>query len=252
MTTATTNPTLVWDRLWRTDPDTRKDDRLLARERRNPRWRLVVEKLRNCFGDLRGLRTIELGSGRGDLSVLLAQAGANVTLFDASRLALDQARRRFDRLGLRAGFVLGDFLNLDPTLCRRFDVSLSSGVIEHFRGMERTEAAAAHRHCLRDGGVGIISVPHAHCVSYRLWKTWLEWRRRWPYGLEIPYSRKELADRVARAGFKEVELHALGWWQSVGDHWGRNVLRRTVDWVDRPSALDRAMGMTLLSFGRRL
>ena len=57
---------------------------------------MIDRYLNNAFGRIKGLNTIELGSGRGDLSVLLAERGANVTLLDASDAALEQARERFD------------------------------------------------------------------------------------------------------------------------------------------------------------
>ena len=124
----------VWDRLWRHVPSAARDDELLTRERRSPRWSLFVARLEATFGSLVGLRTIELGSGRGDLSVLLAERGADVTLFDASDVGLDQARRRFDRRNLPASFVRGDLLGPLDEWTGQFHVALSSGVIEHFAG----------------------------------------------------------------------------------------------------------------------
>ncbi len=225
---------------------------MIAREGRSPRWRTIVAKLEAWFGTLDGLRTIELGSGRGDLSALLAQRGARVTLLDTSDRALAQARHRFDRMSLKAEFVQADMLGgLDPA-SEPFDVALSSGVIEHFTNQNRTRAVRAHYDMLRRGGAAIISVPHAWCIPYRLWKTYLELRGCWPYGLEIPYSRPELARRSRQAGFEEVELRCMGFWQSVGDHWGKSVLGMKVDWVDRPCVLDGGMGLVLLLCGRRL
>ena len=244
-------PAEVWDHLWRHAPSTSRDDALLDRERRGPRWRFVVERLEETFGRIAGLRVVELGSGRGDLSVLLAERGALVTLFDASDQALRQARIRFDRLGLSAEFARGDLLGGLDEYRGRFDLALSSGVIEHFRGADRTHALRAHRRVLCEGGAAIVSVPNAWCAPYRLWKFYLELRGWWPYGLELPYSKTELLRRARRVGFERVEARCLGFWQSVGDHWGRSLLGRGPDWVDRPSLLDRNMGMSVVLFGRR-
>ena len=79
------------------------------------------------------------------LPALLARAGADVTLLDASEEGLDQARRRFGRLGLPASFVCADMLGPLQPWRERHDVALSSGVIEHFVGDQRTRCVRAHR-----------------------------------------------------------------------------------------------------------
>jgi len=224
---------------------------MIERERASPRWSRMTEELGRVFGSVQGLRTIELGSGRGDLSLLLAQAGARVTLLDASERALDQARVRFDRLEANAEFVRADMLEGGEVARGRFDVSLSSGVIEHFRGQDRNGVLRRHLDVLKPGGLAIVSVPHAHCPPYRLWKFYLERRGWWPYGMEIPYSRREMLRRSRDVGFVNPQVTCLGFWQSVSDHWGRSVLHRSWDWSRHRSMLDGVMGLILLMFGRR-
>jgi len=245
MTSATVSDAQAWERQWRRAPDGRDDADRVAREQRNPRWALVLDALTRTFGRLAGLRTVELGSGRGDLSALLAARGAEVTLLDRNDTVLSQARRRFDRLGLQADFVSGDLLGDLDRFQGRFDVSCSLGVIEHFRGGRRARAVAVHRTVLRDSGMTVVSVPHALGVPYRMWKLYLEVRRWWPYGTEIPYGKGELRQLATAAGFRRAELHASGFWQSVGDHWGRSVLGLSPDWVARRSWLDPVLGGTL-------
>lgn len=249
--TSQRDPKIVWDGLWSHAPSDARDDELIARERRSVRWKMVLDRLQEEFGGLAGLRTIELGSGRGDFSALLAQGGAKVTLLDASEAGLNQARRRFGRLGIDGEFVRADLFDAAATGYRGFDVSLSSGVIEHFLGQRRTEAVAAHRGVLRDGGLAVISVPNACCLSYRVWKRYLELRRAWPYGVEVPYSRRELARRGRAAGFRRVDATGAGFWHSVGDHVGKGLLGRGRDWAHCPSILDRAMGLSVVLFGLR-
>ena len=237
--------------MWRHTPSAARDDALLDRERRSPRWSFIVERLEATFGAVAELETVELGSGRGDLSVLLAERGARVTLLDASDKALDQARRRFDRLDLPARFARADLLGPLDLWRDRFDLALSSGVIEHFRGAERTQALRAHWTVIRHGGAAIVSVPNAWCLPYRLWKLYLELRGWWPYGTEVPYAKSELLRRACDSGFEAVEACCIGFWQSVGDHLGRSLLGGGPDWIDRPSPLDGIMGMSLLLWGRR-
>jgi SAM-dependent methyltransferase len=246
----TTSP-VVWDRLWRHCPADAKDDALLAREERSPRWSAIVERLERTFGSVAGLKTVELGSGRGDLSALLARHGANVTLVDTSKKGLAQAARRFERLKLSASFKHADMLSALSSDSGGFDVALSSGVIEHFKGADRTRSVGAHFDILRPGGMALISVPNAWCPPYRLWKCYLELRGWWPYGVEIPYTPRELVRLAYNVGFSRVETCSFGFWQSIGDHLGRGLIGRRADWVDRPSRMDASMGMTLLAFAWR-
>lgn len=241
----------VWERIWRNRPTVERDDGLLARERAGPRWGEIVEQLEQTFGQIKGLRTIELGSGRGDLSALLAERGAEVTLLDANTTALDQARWRFDRLGLDAAYVQGDMFEPPSSLVGSFDVALSSGVIEHFTRAERTHAIRAHYDVLTSGGLAVVSVPHAACVPYRIWKLYLELRRRWPYGFEEPYGHRELARRAREAGFDSVHTCAFALWHSISSHWARGLFGFDVDWANRRSRLDNALGLILLMFGQR-
>ena len=224
---------------------------MLAKETRSARWELIVERLEGTFGSIRRLRTIELGSGRGDLSVLLARRGAKATLFDANDRALQLAKSRFDRLGLRADYLQGDMMGRLEGLAGKYDVVLSSGVIEHFRGEDRTRVIATHYEVLRAGGLAVISVPHAHCPPYRMWKFYLERRGWWPYGMELPYTKRELLRRARSVGFVETQAQCLGFWESVSAHWGRSLLKWNVDWGHRRSVLDRSMGLLLLMFGQR-
>lgn len=242
---------MVWDRLWQSEPTIAKDDALLEREENHPRWLWIHHRLMQTFGSLEGLRTVELGSGRGDFSVLLARQGAKVTLLDASEHALRQAQHRFERLGLSASFEQGNLFDQPTTERGAFDVALSSGVIEHFVEDQRTWAIRAHVDAVRIGGVVILSVPHAHGLPYRLWKFYLERRRWWPYGLEVPYSRRELIQRAIEAGLDELETVVVGFWQSVGDHGLRTMFGRAPDWSTHKSWLDRWMGSTVVLMGRR-
>ena len=221
----------------------------MERERASKRWALIVERLEATFGSLRGLTTVELGSGRGDLSALLAERGAEVTLIDSCAQALDQARTRFDRLGLPAWFKQADFFDSGFVGRNLYDVSLSSGVIEHFIGDERTRSIKAHRVVLKDRGMTMISVPHAHCPPYRLWKRYLELRGWWPYGTERPYAKRELTRRTIEAGFAETESQCTGLLQSIGSHWVQRLFGVRPAWTDRSCALDSLMGSTLIMFG---
>jgi 2-polyprenyl-3-methyl-5-hydroxy-6-metoxy-1,4-benzoquinol methylase len=248
-----------WDRLWRHQPSDARDEQLLQRERRSLRWASVVSHLEATFGSIDNLRTIELGSGRGDLSALLAERGADVTLVDSSERALAQARQRFDRLGLPARFESADLFRAREAFRGRFHVALSSGVIEHFCGEERTRAIRAHCEVLRSGGLAVISVPNAWCLSYRARKLYLELRGWWPYGQELPYTRREIIRRAKEAGFARIEAGAMRFPRSIAPRrTGGGNHRESPEECQRPQAaqrtsrLDSLFGFVLLLFGWRL
>ncbi len=239
----------VWERLWRHVPDDAHDDAALDRERTSRRWGAIDACLEQTFGGAAGLDVVELGSGRGDAAVLLARAGARVTLVDYCESALALAERRFERLGLTADFVLADMCGDLSELAAKFDVAVSYGVIEHFRGPLRTRVIAAHRAVLQPRGLAIISVPHAWCPSYRLWKVVLELRGWWPYGMEIPYTHRELRRRALHAGFARVRTTAFDFRWSIQEHVMKGLLRRRRTLIcDGASALDTLCGATLLAF----
>lgn len=248
-----------WDRLWQHQPPDAKDDQLLERERRSLRWARIVNRLEATFGSIEKLRTIELGSGRGDLSVLLAERGADVTLLDSSERVLTQARQRFERLALPGRYESADMLGTLDVFRQRFDVALSSGVIEHFAGEQRTRAIRAHYEVLRPGGLAIISVPNAWCFSYRLRKLYLELRGWWPYGQELPYTRREIVRRAREAGFARAEATAMRFSRSLvhrqvvgGDRRESPVIYDILHVANRASRLHSVFGFVLLLFGWRL
>lgn len=237
----------VWDRLWTASHSDTKDDELLHRERQSKRWSAIRGRVLGTFGSFRNLRTIELGSGRGDLSALFAEQGASVTLLDSSEKALDHARRRFDRLELFAEYQCGDMFTSVPQ--SSFDIAISSGVIEHFRDRERSAAIAAHHGALRPGGMAIISVPHSQCIPYRIWKAWLELRGSWPYGFELPYNRRELNRRARETGFQRTEIVGCGFRQALGDQLIPLLTGSAPRKSNRNSIFDGPMGLSLVLFG---
>jgi SAM-dependent methyltransferase len=241
----------VWERVWQHRPTDAKDDARLRDEQQGTRWAIVSRFLRDTLGAMDGLRTIELGAGRGDWSVLLASAGASVTLVDRSAAVLTQARERFDRLGLNGRFVQADLFDATATEGNEFDVALSLGVIEHFRGPDRLRTVQAHAGAVRPGGVVLIGVPHAGCPPYRLWKAYLELRGWWPYGMEIPYSKRELARLAAQTRLGDGRLVCTGFKQSLGAHLAKTFLGRQPAWTHASSRLDGWLGLNLTLIARK-
>lgn len=198
----------VWQAVWANAQLTKESVfKKVKRETRTKRWQAIRKALLVHFGTIQGLTTLELGSGAGDISLLLALEGAVPTLLDAEEKAFNLARLQFGAYGLEARYILGDFLNLDSALRGDFDVAISYGTVEHFAGEGRLRACLAHKQVLKPNGMVVISVPNAYCPPYRLDKWWRERAGTWRWGLEIPYTRSELAGIAHMMGLKAWTIH---------------------------------------------
>ena len=198
----------VWDSIWReTQLTPLAVRRKFDRELKTLRWNAIRDSFCAHFGSLKGLRTIELGAGTGDISMLLALEGAEPTLLDANERALTTARFQFQVMNCGADFIMGDFFNLDPALLGQFHAAVSYGVVEHFEGNDRVLACKSHVDALRPGGMVAISVPNANCLPYRLNKWAEETTGKWVWGLEIPYTRKELSKVAREIGLNSWFIH---------------------------------------------
>jgi len=190
----------LWDRLWKREPDAPRGRDAVLREARSVRWGRMERRIVRRFGACGGLRVIELGAGQGTYAALLAGRGAQVTVLDSSRKALERSRRFFRENRLAADHVLADALALGSAWANRFDVSMSFGLAEHFTGRARVRIVRAHLDVLNPGGVAFICVPNRWNPPYRFYKLVCETTGRWPYGEEVPYSRGELAAIMAELG----------------------------------------------------
>jgi SAM-dependent methyltransferase len=186
-----------WEAQWRAEP---LDPAAARAEERTPRWRAQERLVRERFGAFDGLKTVELGSGRGLNAVLYARRGAEVTLVDSSPLALEQASELFAALGAGLQAVEADVFALPAELKGSFDVAMSFGLCEHFLGDRRLAAIRAHLELVRQGGLALLGVPNRRAPAYRLWLATLKRRGTWPLGTEEPFSETELITLARAAG----------------------------------------------------
>lgn len=244
-----TAQTQTWDHVYE-HPDVRMAADRLQRERGRQRWRTLRHYLKQQYG-ARTLRCVELGCGEGDLSVLLAQQGHEVTLVDFSEAALSAARRRFESLGLHAQFVRADLFAFAAEHRGEFDLSVSLGVAEHFSGAMRDRIIEAHAQVLCEGGAAFISVPNRHCLPYRLWKLYLEARQMWPYGYEGPFSPRELKQAAERSGLTRCQTYNSGFAAAVDGCLLLPMTGRRRGWGDGPAVLNKLGGWEVNLIGRR-
>ena len=171
-------------------------------------WKKIEHRILKLFSSFSGLKVIELGSGIGTMSLLMALKGCDVTLVDYSRYALKRAKDLFGQFGVSPRLVEADILALPKAFYGEFDVSLSLGLVEHFKDPDRQRALDIHMDVLRSGGVAIISVPNALFMPYRvcmiLWRLRSRQRGK-PLPFEKPFTRGELIRRIRqKARYYEV------------------------------------------------
>ncbi|MGK7876195.1 MAG: class I SAM-dependent methyltransferase [Xenococcaceae cyanobacterium] len=195
----TSNPDL-WNRVWSQSSQEESDREFwewVNRESTGVRGTKIQNYIRTHLGDLRGLKTIEVGSGPGIYSFIFARLGAQVTLLDYSDRALSLAKQRFEAAGLSATFWLQDALKLDPGLHSQYDVAMSFGTVEHFRYPQRLQMIEAHVNLVRAGGAIAVSTPNQSFFPHELLKAYLQSQNKWQLGYEGAFSRAEFF-KVAR------------------------------------------------------
>jgi SAM-dependent methyltransferase len=117
------------------DPALRDDPELHAKLTANKKWYKIASKSRGFTEDyLRqhsyGSRALDFACGDGHFSMLMAQAGADVTGVDISEISVQNAEREAARRGLRTRFQVMDCEAMTfPD--RTFDLINVNGVLHH-------------------------------------------------------------------------------------------------------------------------
>src|SRR3989339_1274892 len=140
----------------------------LLRIKRSQQWCYIENAIRRKHGNFNNLRSIEIGSGMGKVSALLALMGVNVTLVDNNKKALELAGNLFSYIGCKGKFVYADALALPEALWNNYDIALSLGTGEHFTGVNRKRIIESHYKVLKTKGVVFFIVPNAACLRYNV------------------------------------------------------------------------------------
>lgn len=174
------------------------------------------------FGALRGRDVIDVGSGSGIATQLLAEAGGNVTAIDLTDWAVETTRRRLAAFGLEGDVRQADAEQL-PFDDASFDLVFSWGVIHHSSDMNRALAELI-RVC-RPGGQIVLMVYNRRSLFfavYRAFQRFLPLARR--LGLHFEGARAgetegliarhvtvpQLREKLERAGLTDVWIQPYG------------------------------------------
>jgi 2-polyprenyl-3-methyl-5-hydroxy-6-metoxy-1,4-benzoquinol methylase len=193
-----------WENLWLRKRTVEENIKTLREEEHSIRWRRITDIILEYFGSFEELKVIEIGAGLGTYSGLMAEKGAKVTILDNSPNALLRAKEFIEANGLSAEFIKADALYLPTEIFGKYDISMSFGLAEHFRGNERSRIIKCHFDVLKNEGITFISVPNKYNLPYRFYKFVSEKTNRWIVGEEYPFTMKEMRrilEQVHPAGY---------------------------------------------------
>lgn len=206
MTTIKANSPELWDNLFDLSETKSKDTETFAKEELTVRFARIRQIIKKHFGSLKGLQVIEIGAGQGTIAALMAKEGAKITLLDYSEKALKRSREFFENNDINATYVKANALELPKDLLGKYDISMSYGLVEHFKNEERKQINKSHFDVLRKGGLTFISAPNKYCPPYRIYKYIAEKTGKWLVGEEYPYSKKEFKKICKDLGFNNVDF----------------------------------------------
>ena len=191
-----------------------------------PGWHEMQESVLANFAGFEDLRTVELGCGEGKVSLLFALRGAKTTLVDYSDKQLRNARYVAQEFEVEPDFRPGNLLQLPEDAFSRYDVSMSFGTAEHFFGEDRQAIFDVHARVLRPGGISFVWVPNRWGLLFHAGvKARQKLGRETCHVDEIPFSRKELAERASRAGLREVRIVGADYLRNDFNHFIVNLPR---------------------------
>ncbi len=128
---------------------------------------------------------LDLGSGRGEHSAVLALNGRKTTLLDWSKQNLDFSIRLFNALGIDGQFRKADVTKVWPFETHSFDVVFSCGVLEFLQD-EVIRAVLQEAYRVSKKRI-IMMVPNAFCVPYRVGMWYMKKAGTWRWGGESPF-----------------------------------------------------------------
>lgn len=173
---------------------------------RTPGWMQMREKVKNVFGGFEKLKVVELGSGIGKMSIVMNLLGARTTLVDYNETVIEEAKRIHQAFGCNSEFLVADLLSLPVEFKNRFDVSMSFGTAEHFRGKDRENCLRTHTEVLRNGGLTIIQVPNKFGVFYRMVHSTYKLLKSSCHVYEKEFSKTGIFHMAEKLGLQKIGI----------------------------------------------
>lgn len=198
-----------------------------------------------------GEKVLEIGSGTGEISLFLAQAGRQVTALDYNTDSLAFTQLASQKLGLSIRTVKADATLPLPFKDDEFNCVWSSGLLEHFTSDERQKMLREWGRIAK--GKIITLVPNASCISYRAGKAHQEEEGVWPYGLATPQI--SLRGDYDAAGLNVISEFSVGIKHALifleVDHPLRKIIGNLVETLPAEQLKSLNQGYLLVTIGTK-
>ncbi len=137
----------------------------------------------------KNLSLLDAGCGCGFFSIYAKKLGYNPIGIDISKQSIAASKKLTEINNETIRFIVGDVRKM-PFPDNKFDIVLSSGVIEHFSDTEK--AIKEHSRVLKSKGLFIGNVPYRYTI-FVLNKYFLKLLGKWDPGYEKSFSIKKIA-----------------------------------------------------------
>ncbi len=210
------------------------------------------EILRECSA--KSETTLDMGSGRGENSAMLACAGRQTTLLDWSQDNLDYSKKLYGLMGLEGQFCRADMTKPLPFERNAFDLVFSCGVFEYFMPDTIREIIKESFRVSRKRV--IIMVPNAFSIPYRLGMGYLKATGQWHWGGEVPsYSLKQYFRGIPNTKVTEFSIgarHSLDFLKMPGGGMIQRVCTRLFNLQDHSKPAFLRQGYLLITIAEKL
>lgn len=206
-------------------------------------WQESVRIILRKGIDINNLCLAEAGCGTGTMALTFGLMGASVSLIDFNRKALERAGSVFRMYDCQAQYINEDCLNSPSQKLRgKFDLVISSGLLEHFSGRYTEAILNYHKELLKEGGFVLIGVPNARSPWYNFIRFIRTITATWVIDLEVPFSAEELKKRAEEIGlsdcyviaysgwFADFKYHIWGFFSALGDLLPQGIKRPLQEW----------------------
>lgn len=156
---------------------------------------------------VKGKRILEVGCGTSREAIELSRQGAEISILDFSRPALDILRRHADEGGVNLLSIQADVEEL-PFTDGTFDLAYSQGLVEHFLPPDKLMREQVR--VVKPGGFVLVDVPQLFSLQ-AVTKGILMRIDRWPFGWERNYTEGQLRKLLGSFGLEPVAVYAYGY-----------------------------------------
>ena len=119
-------------------------------------WKKQIQLIKQLVGnDVKSVA--EFGCGAGDVSIMLAQEGYNVTGVDISPTAIEWAKNKSNGHELNIEFISSDICSEDLLMNKEFDMVVDGNCIHCLFGEERNRFYENAKRVLKSGGYLFLS-----------------------------------------------------------------------------------------------